>query len=239
MLYLIGLGLNDEKDLTLKGVETAKQCECFVELYTSHWKGSVSNLEKIIGKQVIQLKRKDMEENLEELIKKAKEKDIAIFVPGDPLAATTHIELLILAKRMRIPFRIIHNASIFSAVGESGLQLYKFGKTASIPFTEQIENVKETVAKNKKIGLHTLLLLDIDSEVELFMNVGNALKILLKNKVIKNTDRIIVLSRLGDEKPEIIYETVRWLIDRKFDTPSALIIPGKFHFKEKEYLEIL
>jgi len=156
MLYLIGLGLNDENDLTLKAVEIAKKCECFIELYTSIWKGSLENLKEIIKKDINVLNRKDLEENLELFIEKAKKNDIALFVPGDPLAATTHIDVVFEAKRKKIPVKIIHNASIFSAIGETGLQIYKFGKTATIPLSGKMANVKKTVKTNKKHGFHTI-----------------------------------------------------------------------------------
>ena len=164
MLYIIGLGLNNEKDLTLRAIEIAKKCECFAEFYTSIWKGSLEDLKEIIGKDIKLLKRKDLEENLELLLEKAKQNDIAVFVPGDPLAATTHFNLVFEARRKKIPVKIIHNASIFSAIGETGLQLYKFGKTATIPLNGKLENVKKTIRNNKKLGLHTLLLLDLDKE---------------------------------------------------------------------------
>ncbi len=36
MLYLIGLGLGDEKDITVKGLEAVKSCsKIFLEAYTS------------------------------------------------------------------------------------------------------------------------------------------------------------------------------------------------------------
>ena len=36
MLYVIGLGLSDEKDITVKGLEAVKQCErIYLESYTS------------------------------------------------------------------------------------------------------------------------------------------------------------------------------------------------------------
>ena len=51
MLTLIGLGLYDEKDLTLRGIEQAKKADkAYIELYTSKWHGNIKNLEKLIGK---------------------------------------------------------------------------------------------------------------------------------------------------------------------------------------------
>lgn len=36
MLYIIGLGLSDEKDITIKGLEAIKSCErIYLEAYTS------------------------------------------------------------------------------------------------------------------------------------------------------------------------------------------------------------
>ncbi|MFH1474131.1 MAG: diphthine synthase [Candidatus Aenigmatarchaeota archaeon] len=237
MLYLIGLGLNDERDLSLKAVEIAKKCDCYAELYTSVWQGSVEGLEEVIGKSVKLLKRKDMEENSEALVEEAKEKDIAIFVPGDPLSATTHIDLVYQAKLRKIPVKVIHNASIVSAVGEIGLQLYKFGKIATIPMSGKMENVKKTVKGNKKLKLHTLLLLDIDRVVNINLRISDALKLLLKAKLVKNLDNLAVLSRAGGES-EVFYDTVKNLMAKSIDLPAVIVIPGRLHFREKDFLEL-
>jgi len=238
MFYLIGLGLNDENDLTLKAIEIAKKCECFIELYTSVWKGSLDNLKEIIKKDVKILNRTDLEENLELFIEKAKENDIALFVPGDPLAATTHIDIVFEAKRKKIPVKIIHNASIFSAIGEAGLQLYKYGKVATIPLSGKLKNVKDTIKRNKRLGLHTLLLLDIDLENNIFMKVADAIKILLKKKVIKETDQIIAFSNAGGDS-KLYYDSARGLKMREIEIPAVLIIPGRLHFREKDFLDVI
>ena len=237
MLYLIGLGLNDEKDLTVKALEIAKNCDCYAELYTSIWQGSLEGLEKLVGKPVQNLKRNDLEEKSAIIIEKAKENDVAVFVPGDPLSATTHIDLIYQTKQRKIPFQIIHNASIFSAVGETGLQIYKFGKTATIPMSGKLANVKKTVKSNKKLGLHTLLLLDIDREINIHLTVPDALKMLLKAKTVKETDSVIVFSRAGGDS-KIKYDSVRNLVRDIIDLPAVIIIPGKLHFSEKDFLEM-
>jgi len=237
MLYLIGLGLNDEKDLSVKALEIAKNCDCYAELYTSIWQGSLEGLEEIIGKRIQVLKRKDLEENSEGLVESSKEKDIVVFVPGDPLTATTHIDLVYQARLRKIPVKIIHNASIVSAIGETGLQIYKFGKTATIPMSGKMENVKKTVKGNKKLGLHTLLLLDIDREVNINLTLADALKMLLKTKLVKEFDNLAVFSRAGADS-EIFYDSVRNLLAKSVSLPAVLIIPGKMHFSEKDFLEL-
>ena len=53
---------------------------------------------------------------------------------GDPFCATTHSDLFLRAIKHGIKVKVIHNASIMSAVGITGLQVYLFGPSISIPF---------------------------------------------------------------------------------------------------------
>ena len=237
MLHIIGLGLFDENDLTLRAVSIAKACDCFAELYTNKWGGSIDELARLIGRPVTLLKRQDLEDNLPKFLAKAKQADVALFVPGDPLAATTHIDVFLEAKKRRIPVQIIHNASIFSAVAETGLQLYKFGRTATVPFSGQLEAVKEALKGNRKLGLHTLLLLDLDSGIGLYMRAMDAVKMLLKAGVVKEKEKLVAASRLGSPESEIVYCTAKELLERQQGVPAVLIVPGKLHFREKEALD--
>ncbi|MEM5804668.1 MAG: diphthine synthase [Candidatus Aenigmatarchaeota archaeon] len=236
MLYIIGLGLGDERGLTLEGAEIARKCERYAELYTNRWLGTLAGLERIVGK-VTELRRRELEEGSEAFVAKVKDRDVALFVPGDPLAATTHVELVLEAKKQKVPVRIIHNASIFSAVAETGLQLYKFGRTATIPFSGQVEAVKEALKTNKKAGLHTLLLLDLDAEVKLYMSVADALKILLKAKALKPKDVIVAAAGLGTDGSEVRCGTCEEVAKMKMGTPAVITVPGKLHFKEEEFLK--
>ena len=65
-LVLIGLGLYDEKDMSLRGLETLKDSETvFAEMYTSLMPGlSIQNLEEMIGKSIFIITRKNLEEEL-------------------------------------------------------------------------------------------------------------------------------------------------------------------------------
>lgn len=236
MLYLIGLGLWDEKDISLKALEVAKKCACYAEIYTSTWKGSLEGLGKLVGKHVWQLNRPDLEENLQTLLNTAKESDVAVFVPGDPLSATTHIDLLIEARKQKIDVKIIHNASIFSAIAETGLQLYKFGRTATVPYTKQIGAVRDALLANKELGLHTLLLLDIDP-IAGQMPANEAVKLLMETGLIEKYDRLVAVAQLGSESPQITYATAVDLSKKNIGSPSVLVFPGKLHFREKEALE--
>lgn len=235
MFYLIGLGLGNEKSLTIEGLETAKECDCYFESYTSKYE-SLERLEKLAGKKIGILKRGDVEEGSQKILDSAKKRDVAILVAGDPLAATTHIDLVIEAKKQKIPIKIIHNSSIFSAVGETGLQLYKFGKAATVPFTKQTDSVKDALEGNRRLGLHTLLLLDLDAPNGRYMSVKDALEILLEKKILSKNEKLIAAHI--SEKSEIFYAIPSELMKKKIATPSVLVVLGKLHFLEKEFLEL-
>ena len=137
MLNLIGIGLSDEKDITLKGLELVKKSDfVYLENYTSKLNCNVNKLEKLYGKKIILANREAVEGDDNEIIKNAKSKKVSLLIIGDPMSATTHTDLMLRANENKIKVEIIHNASIFTAVGVIGLQLYKFGKTTSIPFPQ-------------------------------------------------------------------------------------------------------
>jgi len=245
MLSLIGLGLWNEEDITLKGINRAKNADkVYIELYTSKWYGILEKLEKIIGKRIEILKRENLEEKSDQIVKEAMNKKVILFVLGDPLIATTHASLLFEAKKSGIKTEIIHNASIYSAIGETGLHAYKFGSTVTIPFPEKTSNkspvsTSKLIKENKKIGLHTLLLLDIISEKNRYMTPNEGMKILLGTKIFTNDTEVVVFARAGSDKPLIIYGKVEDLIEKDFgEPPFVLILPGKLHFTEKEYLDM-
>ncbi|NOZ81770.1 MAG: diphthine synthase [Candidatus Micrarchaeota archaeon] len=229
MLYLVGGGLK-ETDLSLEAVEILKSTECYCETYTSYY--PVERVERILGKKIKRLERSDLEEKLPDFLRKAKNADVSLLVPGDPLVATTHINILIEARKMGLPVKVVHGVSVFSAIGEAGLQIYKYGKTASIPFSGHLENVRETVRENKERGLHTLLLLD---KQERLMTVSEAVKLLIEANVIQESEKIIAVSVSG----RIVYRKARELLKFDFPVPASLVIPGKLHFIEKEFLEML
>ncbi len=245
MLSIIGIGLNDEKDITLKGLELIKQSDfVYLESYTSILQCDVSALEKLYGKKIILADRTLVEQKAEEtILKNAKTKNVSFLVIGDALSATTHTDLLKRAKDLGIKVNIVHNASILTAVAETGLQLYKFGKTTSMPFPEknfQPETAYEVIKDNLSSGLHTLVLLDLRPQENKFMTVNQAINILLEiqeKRKEKTITKIIGCARLGSEKPTIKFGTAKELKDFNFGKPPhCLIIPGKMHFAEEEFV---
>lgn len=224
MLYLIGLGLN-MKGVSQQGLEAVNRCDkVYLESYTIDFPYLKEELEKILGKEVI-LADRDFVESLK-IVEAAKDADIALLVYGSPLTATTHISLIQEVKKQNIEVKIIHNASIFDAVAETGLQIYKFGKTTSIPGFEA-ESFIEVIKENLGIGAHSLILVDIGIEFE------NALE-RLRNIDI---EKLVVCSALGTYDSRIYYGTLKELETKKVKKPFCFIVPGKLHFIEEEVLK--
>lgn len=241
MLYLVGLGLWDEKDLSLKGMGACVRADkVYAEFYTANWGGSVNNLEKIIGKKITTIKRSDMEEKSDKLLKEAKDKDVVILVPGDPLVATTHIHMMIDARKKKIPIQVIHSSSVYTAIAECGLGIYGFGRTSTIVKPQkdyEPSSFYDAIGNNKKNGLHTLLLLDIDISVKEGLEILTKIESSEKKKLVLTDTEIIAASKLGSDKQNIVFGKVKDLMKKRMDSPAIIIIPGNIHFLEKEFLK--
>ena len=210
MLYLIGLGLIDG-DISERGKRIIEEAdEIFIEKYTSPINYNIKAKE---------LSREELES--ESILDIAKSKKVVLLIPGDPLSATTHFQLIQSAIEKGIQWDVIHSSSIFTAVAETGLHLYRFGKTTTIP--KPLENYNPTsyidvIVQNDTIDAHTLLLIDpeLDSDKAVELVILNGIKedrvgILCSN--LGRPDRIIKVGQLHDLKV-------------KLKKPNCLIIPN-------------
>ncbi|CZS97305.1 probable methyltransferase DPH5 [Rhynchosporium agropyri] len=181
MLYLIGLGLSDETDITVKGLETVKKCSrVYLEAYTSILLVDTPVLESYYGREVIIADREMVESASDEILRDAQNVDVAFLVVGDPFGATTHTDLVLRARELSIPIQSIPNASIMSAIGATGLQLYNFGQTVSMVFfTDNWKPASfyDRIRENRSIGLHTLVLLDIKVKEQSLENMARGRKV--------------------------------------------------------------
>lgn len=234
MLYIIGLGLN-KKGISSGGIEAAKKCfRVYLENYTVNFPYDTKKLEKIIGKKIISADRNFVESDA--LIKESKKQDIALLVYGSPLTATTHISLIEEAKKNKIKYEIIYAASIFDAIAETGLQIYKFGKITSMPkwsASYKPTSFMEVVRDNQKINAHSLLLIDIDLNLK---DAIEELEISAKKEKIK-IEKIVICSQMGTKDKKIIYENIKNLENKEITKPYCIIIPSKLHFMEQEVLD--
>jgi len=236
MLYIIGLGLN-VKGISLEGLEIVKKCKkVYLENYTVKFPYSVEELRKVVGKMVFSLRREDVESD--KLVKEARKENIALLVYGSPLFATTHITLIDDCKKARVKVGVIYSAGIFDALGETGLQLYKFGKISSMPKWEkhfEPDSFLEFVEENLQARAHSLILVDIGLEFK------DALEELIRASGSREfkLDKVLVCSNLGTGKDRVFYGFVSELkkVAKKVKAPFCFIIPGKMHFIEAGVVE--
>jgi diphthine synthase len=238
MLYLIGLGLN-EKSLTLEGAQALKNCKrIYLESYTVDFPYNLENLEKALNlkNKIEKLGRKEVESN--KLLEEAKKENIALLIYGSPLFATTHQTLIQDAKKQKVKTKIIFSSSVFDALSESGLQLYKFGKITSMPKWQKSfapDSFLEIVKENLSIKAHSLILCDIGLS---FQDALHQLETSSKNKNLK-IEKLVVCSNLGTENSKFLYNKIENLKKEKISNPFCLIIPAELHFMEKEAIESL
>jgi diphthine synthase len=209
-------------------------------MYTMKLDTTIPELEKLIGKKVTPLPRGGLEENSEDILKEARNQHVAILIGGDALSATTHISLLLDARDDGIETNVIHGSSIFTAITDTGLSLYKFGKTVTVPLKEKgpVDTVLKTIDENYENGLHTLMLLDLDISKDKYLTIGEAIKRLLETGQFHKNTLLVGVARLGSKSPTIKADNAIKLIEYDFGKPlHTLIAPGKLHFMEEEALE--
>jgi diphthine synthase len=248
MLFLIGTGLSRE-GISVDGVSAAKSStKVYAEAYTSSMnKEKTSHISRLISKEVVMLKRKDLEENASRIVGESKDSDISVLTGGDPLIATTHKILFIEAKKQGAKVRIIYSSSVFTAaIGRSGLDFYRFGAVCTIPrWTDKYKPVSfyETIEKNHSKNNHSLVLLDYNEESGNSISIKSALEILEKAEahygkgIISSSSNILVLLSLGteDEKAESMKVSEAMSIEQ--NGMACLIIPAAITDIERETME--
>jgi len=262
VFHLIGLGLADEEDITLKGLRIVKKCTTvYLEAYTSILGVPRGRLEEIFGVAIEEAPRELVESEIEPILERAKSEDVAMLVVGDPFGATTHCDLLARAKELAVPINVVHNASIMNAVGCCGLQLYRFGETISIPFftsTWRPDSFYDKLAANRRLGLHTLALLDIKVREPTitslakgrpeylpprYMSIRQAITQLLEidarrgEGVCPPEARAVGVARVGSAEQMVVSGTLSVLRDVAFGAPlHSLVLVGKAGADEEELL---
>ncbi|XP_050528403.1 diphthine methyl ester synthase isoform X2 [Daktulosphaira vitifoliae] len=260
MFFIIGIGLGDVKDITVRGLEIVRSADrVYLESYTSILPENKEQL------SLIEADREMVEQRADEMLDNAQEKDVVLLVVGDPFGATTHSDILLRAQDLNIKTKVIHNASILNAIGCCGLQLYHFGETVSIPFWTDVwqpSSFLNKINQNKAIGLHTLCLLDIqvkeptwesitkkkkEYQPPRFMEVREACEQLLqiidkdefegKNYITK--DSICVgAARIGWPDQKIVVSTLADMAKIDLGSPlHSMVIVGELHPLEEQFLK--
>jgi diphthine synthase len=238
MLIFVGMGLWDEKDMSCKGLEIARKAdEVYIEFYTSKLMGtSLERVENFVGRKIVELSRSDLEENCGWIIERAKERNVVILVPGDPMIATTHSALRYEAERRGVKTRIVNAGSIVNAVcGLTGLHNYKFGKSATVSWMKSRTPI-DVINQNLSINAHTLLFLDLHPKP---MTVKDAVEILMDVESSVGDLFAVGIARAGSENPVVKCDRMKSLRDYDFGEPlHVMVVLAKLHFMEFECLRL-
>ncbi|MGB1679248.1 MAG: diphthine synthase [Poseidonia sp.] len=165
-LLLIGMGMGTVEGMTVEAKQAATAADHRrYEAYTALWPSEeLARLESEIG-PVERVMRPEVEQP-EVLFDLAKVSLVALLVVGDPLQATTHVDLQLRATEEGIACHVIHGVSITTVVtGAIGLSNYKFGRQTTLTYphgTWVATSPLEVIASNQEQNLHTLALLDLD-----------------------------------------------------------------------------
>jgi diphthine synthase len=250
-LYIVGAGLSSDL-VTLRGIRILKGSDVvFMDSYTSILTNS--DLESIIGKRIIKLRRADLEERFEDVLFKPvlQGLNVALIVPGNPLDATTHVSLVVEAYRRNIAFEVVPAPGIIpNALSMSGLMVYKIGKitTLTYPKNGSLSDYPYDVIKDNDLrNLHTVLLLEIDVENDVVMDIRDAVDILLKLEdmrmegVISIDRKAVAVSGLGGPNQRICFNSLDKLKTLpEHSGPHTLVLTSpKLHFMEEEALKAL
>lgn len=243
MLTFVGLGLYDEKDTTVKGLDAIRAADrVYAEFYTSPLGGkTIERMETMYGKQIVLLDRSDIEERPgEAILKHAQHQNVVLLCGGDAMIATTHVDLRLRAIDAGIETRIIHAPSISSAAaGICGLQNYKFGKAATVspPYKGVISEVPyDTIEANKERGLHTLLYLDLSMHITDALELLEAVETQRGGKMLKESV-LVGIARAGSDNPVVKADYLTALKSYEFgELPHVLVVTGELHFLEQEAL---
>lgn len=230
----------------MKALEALNVCEeIYLEGYTSVSDFTPLQLQRLLGKPIHVLDRKQVEEDML-FIGDAEVKNAALLVYGDPLAATTHQEILQLAKKRNVEVKIIHAPSIFTAIAETGLSLYRFGKVTSIPIPQkgfEPESFFDVLKENLSVDAHTLFLLDLKPSENKFLTIPEAIRMLRclndrhKLDIFTEDSLVVGCARLGSEISLIKAGMVKEIQKIDFGKPPfCLIVPAKLNHKEQEYI---
>lgn len=250
-LIFVGLGMSKPEDMSVRALEALRSCdEIFAEFYTSRLIDSTpGELESFIGKKITVLKRSGVEEG-DAIVNAAREGKVAFITAGDPMSATTHVDLRLRAIGAGVPTELIHGVSIFTAcAGAFGLQPYKFGRAVTIPFPEPgflPSSPYDNILENFSRGLHTLILLDIKEDQGRYMTAGQAMQWLLDAEerigkgLVRETSLFCAGARIGSKSQALLAGRPGDIAGADMGPPlHCMVMPGKLHFMEAEALVAL
>ena len=249
-LWLIGIGPGDLDHITERARRVARECsKRYLEGYTAVLPpAEEERLESVVG--AWERLMRDGVESPEKLLEEARGGAIALLVVGDPMQATTHIDLEERCAEEGISFHVIPGLTATAlAVSLSGLQSYRFGRQVTIPFSDGDylpTSPFEMICRNKEVGMHTLALLDLDptgmgleqprpmtprEAVDHLVRMNNRSD--LFDESVEDWNGLL-LSDLGTEEERVISGSMQELSQIEGGHLHALIVAADFSGMEAE-----
>ncbi|ERH10571.1 MAG: diphthine synthase [halophilic archaeon J07HX64] len=243
MLGFVGLGLYDERSVTLRGREELRAADrVFAEQYTSILAGaSLADLERAHGVEIELRDRTGVERDPEPILAAAETGQTVFLVGGDPMVSTTHVDLRLRADDRGIETQVVHGTTAQTAASSlTGLQNYRFGKATTLPFPDTHGGVPgsvlETIGDNRERGLHTLVYLDIDAATDRLMTGDTAAGLLADHLDCLG----VVVAQAGSDDPLVRADRLGTLATESFGPPlHLLVVPGELHPMERDALRAL
>jgi diphthine synthase len=246
MLTFVGLGLYDERSITVAGRDAIAAADrVFAEFYTSKLVGvSVPELEAAHDTTIEVRDRAGVEQDPGPILDAAADGEAAFCTAGDPMISTTHVDLRLRAHDRGIETRVVHGTTAEAAASSlTGLQNYRFGKATTLPFerahggTGVPDSVVATIDDNRDRGLHTLVFLDIKAEADDYMTASTAAELLVGDY---EDTLAVAVCRAGSPDHIVAADRLSALATRDFGSPlHLLVVPGDLHLLERDALEAL
>ncbi len=253
VLVILGLGTSIDY-MSLEALDHLSRADIvFLETYTSIAPGlSYERIKRMILGELKFITRRELEEESgKTILREAKEKYVVLAVAGDPLIATTHVNLIVEAAKKGIEYRIVPGLSgIQASISLSGLQVYKFGRIVTLTYPEEQYKPYTTIQvirENMEKGLHTLVLLDIRFDEGRAMSIRESSSILLRLeeeycekhgcKPLLHETIGVGIARAGSREARIQADIIKYLKDYDYPPPPhSLIVTGDLHPVELETL---
>ncbi len=252
MLSFVGLGLYDERSLTLAARDALQSADrIFAETYTSRLVGT--QLADMADAHDVTITRRDragVERTPEPILAAAADESVVFCTPGDPMIATTHTDLRLRAAERGIDTRVVHGVTASAAIASlTGLQNYRFGRSVTLPFPfahgggDVPASVLDALRANQDRDLHTLVFLDIKADgaspvgpdEDRFMRANEAAELLAD--AWEPETIAVAVARAGSPDPVVRADRLTALADESFGPPlHALVVPGSLHDIEADAL---
>lgn len=239
MFSLIGLGLNPPGSIQAEALEALSTADIiYLETYTNLGI-TPEELAAFLNKPVLAAPRTAVESDT--VLEHATDKHVALCVIGDIFTATTHSVLYLECIEKRVPVTLYPNAGIMNAIAVTGLELYKFGETISVPYPLPSFDptlYAEKARANKQRGLHTLALLDIKADEGRYMTVAEGITELLRKGAIDEKTTIIGCARIGTDrviKAGLPADVAAYDFGAQ---PHCIVIPGNLNAVETDFVKL-